>query len=50
MRLMPGRAINSLAKTITNRRIQEIASHFISSSISNLNNYLPTAMTSPIGD
>jgi hypothetical protein len=50
MRLMPGRAINSIAKTITNRRIQEIASHFISSSISNLNNYLPTAMTSPIGD
>ena len=50
MRLMPGRAINSIAKTITNRRIQEIASHFISSSISGLNNYLPTAMTPQLGD
>lgn len=39
MRLMPRRAVNNLAKTITNRRIQEIAEHFISTSIAEFSDY-----------
>ncbi|MCB8943696.1 MAG: DUF1997 domain-containing protein [Ardenticatenaceae bacterium] len=42
MRLMPRRAVNGIAKTITNHRIQEIAEHFINSSIAGFNNYRVT--------
>jgi hypothetical protein len=42
MRLMPRRAVNNIAQNITNRRIQEIADHFMSSSIAGFNDYLAT--------
>lgn len=45
MRLMPRRTVNNIAKTIANRRIQEIAEHFISSSISGFSDYRVTAVS-----
>jgi hypothetical protein len=50
MRLMPRRAVNNIAKTITNRRIQEIAEHFISSSIAGFSDYRVTAVMSQSSD
>ena len=50
MRLMPGRAVNNIAKTITNRRIQEIAEHFISSSIAGFRDYRLTAVVPQSSD
>ncbi len=45
MRLMPRRAVNNIAKSITNRRIQEIAEHFISSSIAGFSDYRVSAVS-----